>query len=314
MKYEHLFLPIIFAGLVSCETLVTNIPESRLPKTESKLVVHSFLSPQNPKISVSVSESIPLFSNSTAGEDAIKNALVKISDGTYEVILPFDIKNQVYSIDQSKFPIEASKTYSLFVSDGKREITARCTVPRNTPVIKSYVLDTVVASNPAFGQDTAITLKMNWQDIPADTNYYRVRASAEVEYSIPDPMPQEKRIRNYFNFAWDNTLGRNEFQSDRNIDGSLFSSPQGKVTMPNFTPAQPGNTATVPFYPKSHIISVTMMVYNTDIHYFKYHRSLQLRMDTDNPFSEPTMIYSNVQGGLGCFGAYTIGKLTYQPD
>lgn len=56
-----------------------------------------------------------------------------------------------------------------------------------------------------------------------------------------------------------------------------------------------------------------MEVYNTDEHYFKYHRSVQTRGDSDNPFVEPSLIYTNVEGGLGCFGAYNSGQLVYRP-
>nr|WP_295927999.1 DUF4249 domain-containing protein [uncultured Dyadobacter sp.] len=314
MKSRYFFSLMIVILMASCETLVTNIPEARLPKTDSKLVVHSFISPQNPWIDVSVSESSPLFSKSKATNSIIENTEVKISDGTKEVILPFDTKSQTYRVDQAKFKIEASKTYWLVVSDGTREVKASCTVPKNTPVIKSYVLDTIVTNNSFFGQDTVITLKMDWQDIPADTNYYKVWAMAEVEYSIPDPQTKEKRTRDGFNFTWDDMNGHSELQSDRNMDGSLFSSPRGKVTMPNFNPPQPGAPAAVPFYPRSRIIFVTMLLYNTDIHYFKYHQSLQSQIGTDNPFTEPAMIYGNIQGGLGCFAAYNTGKLIYQPD
>jgi hypothetical protein len=40
---------------------------------------------------------------------------------------------------------------------------------------------------------------------------------------------------------------------------------------------------------------------------------MQQRIDMDNPFSEPTVVYTNIEGGLGCFGAYNLGKLPYQP-
>jgi hypothetical protein len=300
-------------ALSSCETLVTDIPEARLSKTTSSLVVHSFISPQSPRINVVVSESIPLFSNSDEKEGIIKNALVKISDETNEVILPFDAKSGLYSIDQNKFKIVASKSYSLYVSDGTREVTAHCTVPGNTPIIKSYELDKVV-SNPFWHQDTALTLKMSWHDIPADTNYYRVRAWAEIEYSVPDPTTKEKRVRNEFSFAWEETSGRSEWQSDHGLDGSLFSSPTGRVSMPSFPPVNSVDGDPKPFYAKCRLIVLTMMVYNADVNYFKYHRSLQQRLDTENPFTEPSIIYTNIKGGLGCFGAYNLGKLTYQPD
>ena len=304
---------LILAVMVSCETVVDNIPEARLPKTSSKLVVHSFISPQNTRINVAVSETTPLFTNADQKQGVIKTAQVKISDGTHEVTLPFDDASQLYSIDQSKFPIVASKTYSLHVSDGTRKVTAYCRVPENIPVIKSYSLDTAIGSF-FTREDTALVLKMNWQDIPKDTNYYRVRASAEIEYSTPDAGTTGKRIQNEFDFSWDEGSGHGEWQSDRNLDGSLFSSPTGKVFMPTFSPIQTPNGIPKPFYPNCRLISLTMMVYNSDVNYFKYHRSLQQRSDTENPFTEPSLIYNNIDGGLGCFGAYNIGKLVYTPD
>jgi hypothetical protein len=57
-----------------------------------------------------------------------------------------------------------------------------------------------------------------------------------------------------------------------------------------------------------------MELYNADEHYYRYHRSLTERHDYTNPFTEPYLIYSNIEGGLGCFGAYNLGKLSYQPD
>lgn len=307
-------LVLVVAGLASCETLVNDIPASRLPKTASKLVVHSFISPQDPVINVVVSESVPVFSGSDAKQGVIKDALVKISDGTNEVVLPFDAANELYRIGQSQFKILASKKYTLSVSYAGRQVAAHCTVPDQTPAIKSYELDTLVTSNPAFGRDTALTLKMHWQDIKADTNYYRVTAAAEIEYSVPDPKGTNKRIRNQFNFLWDPTSGRSEWQSDRGLDGSLLSSPTGRALMPGFNSTKPNDGPTKPFYPRSRLISITMLVYNADINYFKYHRSLQQRLDTENPLTEPSQIYSNIEGGLGCFGAYNAGKLVYQPE
>ncbi|MET7253497.1 DUF4249 domain-containing protein [Dyadobacter jiangsuensis] len=310
---KPLSLVFILAVIVACETVVDNIPEARLPKTASKLVVHSFISPQNAQINVAVSESTPLFPNAGVKDNVIKTALVKISDGVNEITIPFDKASQLYSIDQSKFQIVASKTYSLSVSDGERKVTAHCRIPGGIPVIKSYSLDTT-AGGLFTREDTALVLKMNWQDIPKDTNYYRVRALAEIEYSVPDPVTTEKRTRNDFDFSWNEVSGKSEWQSDKNLDGSLFSSPTGKVFMPTLAPVQTSDGTPKPFFSKCRLISVTMMVYNTDVNYFKYHRSLQQRMDTENPFTEPSVIYNNIEGGLGCFGAYNIGKLVYKPD
>lgn len=313
MKAVSILL-LILVILASCETLVTDIPESRLPKITSKLVVHSFISPQAPFTNVVVSESVPIFSDPDAKEGVIDKALVKISDGMNEVTLPFDKVNQLYRIDQSKFKIAPSITYTLSVSHGGRSVTAHCTVPEKAPVVESYDLDTLITPNPAFGQDTALTLRMYWQDFPGETNYYRVAAAAEVEYSVPDPKMKEKRIRNQFSFLWDPMPGKSEWQSDRDKDGSRISTPTGKALMPNFNLSTQNDGTTKPFYPHNQLISVTMLLYNADINYFKYHRSLQQRMDTENPLTEPMQIYGNIDGGLGCFGAYNAAKVIYQPE
>jgi len=41
----------------------------------------------------------------------------------------------------------------------------------------------------------------------------------------------------------------------------------------------------------------------TDIHYYNYHRSV-FNFDGENPFSEPSPVYSNIEGGLGVFAAF----------
>lgn len=310
MKNLRLFTAVALL-FTSCETLVDDIPKARLPRAIPKLAVHCFLSPQNPSIHVVVSESVPIFSESDAQEGAIKDALVKLSDGKNEVIIPFDEGMQLYRIDQSKFKIIASRAYTLTVSHGDRTVTAHCRVPEDTPVIKSYELDTVVGTNPAFGFDTTLTAKLHWEDMPKDTNFYRVAAAADIEYSILDTKGMEKRITGEFNFFWSAGGGSGEWQSDQGIDGSAFSSPPGKSTMPGPAVRDP---ASKPLPARWRLRSVTMLLYNTDVHYFKYHRSVQQRMDTDNPFTEPSAIYGNIEGGLGCFGAYNVGKLVYKPD
>jgi hypothetical protein len=302
--------------LAACETMVSDIPEAKLPKAESKLVVNSFISPQMPYINVVVTESIPIFTESDAKEKRIEDATVRISDGVNEVTIPFDPKNKLYSIAQSKFPISASKTYSLFVSDGKRSVTAQCTVPKQTPVIKSYEIDTMLISNLLY-EDTVVTLKMTWQDFPKDTNYYRTSALLDIDYTtLAEKDKQEfteERISGTYDFFWNWQSGRNEFISDNQLDGVLFTSATGKASLPHKYEKTLADGKKVIVHPNSKIKAITMEVYNVDKHYYKYHRSQAVSDDTDNPFSEPAIIYTNIKGGLGCFGAYNAAqiKLSY---
>jgi hypothetical protein len=300
---------LLAVGLFSCESLITDIPASKLPQTGSKLVVQSFISPQAERIYVAVSESEPLFGTSSGSNHVINDAVVKISDGSKEIEIPYDAYNNNYSIESSRFPIAASKTYYLSVSYGGKKVTAECTVPAKTVTVKSFRFDTAQFNDPAPDPTKFATLKMNWQDVSGEPNFYRVHASMLLEYSVStkdNPKDgKETRVTTCFNFQWDESSGRSEMQSDKALDGGLFSSPMGKInllTVMNVDKFALNN-------PK--IKSVTMEVFNTDIHYFQYHRDIYLRADIDNPFSEPSQIYSNIEGGLGCFGAYNSGKLIY---
>ncbi|MBO9614082.1 MAG: DUF4249 domain-containing protein [Dyadobacter sp.] len=302
--------------LAACESLVTDVDKGDLPQVDSKLVVQCFISPQATRINVVVTESVPLFAEPGLKGGVIPNAVVKLSDGTREAVIPFDTANQLYSADKSALTILPGKTYFLSVVNGIRSVNATCTVPAIAVVPTTYKIDTSY-SGSLSARDTSLTVKYNWNDIAAQTNYYRVRASLDLEYSIPEELSgsgefKEKRIRNRFNFNWDDTIGRNDFRNDVNLDGAEFSSPIGRVNLPD--PLNYSANGTIyTSYPKAKIISITMEVYNADEHYFKYHRSVQTRGDSDNPFVEPSLIYTNIEGGLGCFGAYNSGQLVYRP-
>ncbi|WP_221394163.1 DUF4249 domain-containing protein [Dyadobacter sp. NIV53] len=315
MKLFQFVILFFILGISACDSLVTEVSPDNLPDIQSKLVVQSFISPQASRTIVAVTESIPLFGESEAGTGAIKNALVRISDGVKKATIPFDTATNLYSITKEKFEIVAGKTYTLIVSDGKRTVTSTCKVPLKQTVAKTYVVDTTYSNN-GFDQDTILTIKMTWQDIPVDTNYYRIRATVDLEYSIPDGTNaanfKEKRVTNRFNFRWDDTIGRNDFQSDANLDGAIFSSAIGRSTLPSVQIYDYGNGNRFVVYPKSKILAITFNIENTDATYFKYHRSLELS-GNENPFSEPTLIYNNIEGGLGCFAAYNTGSVVYKP-
>ncbi|TLV03759.1 DUF4249 domain-containing protein [Dyadobacter luticola] len=306
MKLHFIISIIIAIGLFSCESLINDIPPSKLPKAESKLVVHAFISPQAENINVTVSESEPLFGTSPGPNGILPDALVKISNGLKEVVIPYDKSGNIYSIEAAHFPIIPSKTYYLTVSRGNKKVTAECAVPEKSVTIKSFTLDTIDLKDPASDQTKFATLKMNWQDIAGEANFYRVHASMMLEYGVPvkdgSNEGKETMVTSGFNFQWDESSGRGELQTDNALDGLMFSSPLGKVNLVTVMGVDKFSLNN----PK--IKSLTMEVFNTDINYYKYHRDMDLRGNADNPFAEPSMIHSNIVGGLGCFGAYNVGR------
>ncbi len=303
----------MWIGLSACESLVTEIDDADLPKTESKLTVQAFIAPENQRTYVVVTQSRPLFGAPNATPGIIRNASVKLSDGTRDVIVPFDSANNLYVIDKLRFPIEPGKTYKITVSDEKRTVTSSCVVPRKVAVPTDFELDTTYSN---FG-DTTLTLKMKWNDIPGERNYYRVRAFIDLEYSIPDdPIAteyKERRVRNRFNVSWEETIGRDNFQSDANLDGTVFTSPRGTLRLPVPQGYGAGSGPYFTVYPNPKIIAIIMEVLNTDEDYYRYHKSLDNARNADNPFVEPSLVFTNIDGGLGCFAAYHTGQLVYRP-
>jgi hypothetical protein len=51
---------------------------------------------------------------------------------------------------------------------------------------------------------------------------------------------------------------------------------------------------------------------STDKPYYDFHRSAENISLGDGPFTEPTLLYSNVSGGLGIFASYTLDSLIYR--
>ncbi|WP_176884955.1 DUF4249 domain-containing protein [Dyadobacter soli] len=304
------------ALIVGCESMVTNISPSKLPKAGSKLVVQSFISPQAEYINVLVTESLPLFHRSNASVESIEDATVKISDDAHEAIVPFNETTKTYTLPADKFTILAGGTYHLEVSHGVRVVKAQCKVPGVTPVINSYEISPLEARHHKLDGIELVQLNMNWKDTPGEKNYYRTNAYMTIEHSVGDGFVNgketEKRMTSRLGFYWDRHSVNKELQQDQDLDGTTFFSPPGQLAMP--TPRTYSDGVESQVKPKPTLKSITIELFNTDENYFKYHHSLDEREDNANPFTEPYLIFTNIEGGLGCFGAYNAGKLVYQPE
>ncbi|WP_373331262.1 DUF4249 domain-containing protein [Salmonirosea aquatica] len=317
--------------LISCETLVNTIPADKLPQTESQLTLFGFISPQDTVIRIKVGQTRPVFGEPTSGStdffvmegdtlvwvgDALPTASVTISDGQATATLPFQASERLYAIPVSQFPIQAGKTYTLTVTDGTRTAQATCTIPLRQVAVKNYSLDTVITSS--FGnRDSTLTLNFTWDDLRGQEDYYRIRAYELFEYSVVRVDTNElflvesrRSATSYFN--WTGTDSRSVFQSDANLDGTTFSSPQGRKKLENPTMySNLGGSAVKPQRgPESKGIFIQLL--HTDVHYYQYHRSVQ-RSRGDNPFMEPSLVYTNVVGGLGVFAGYNRSVTTIKP-
>jgi hypothetical protein len=291
--------------LFSCGSLVKEIDPSFLPETDSKLVVACFISPQDTVLAAKVTETRPFFG--TAGacniKDDITNAIVNLSDGSKTIQLIYNAKLGYYSALPATLPISAGKTYNITVStpDG-RKVNATSTVPNSIAIKEVKIDSTQTTDNQQSVSKTKYTAKLIWQDVLGETNYYRGINIFETIIQYPDNYTTVK-LPPFPPLVIDlRTI------DDKNSDGKLLS--LSRTFEANYSNIS---------YQNSKIKLVKQFkigLFQTDIHYYKYHSTLQkyltsLTADNDSvgepiidTLSEPFLLYTNINGGFGCFGAY----------
>ena len=322
-----------FIGIVSCEMGKELDAEKYLPEHEM-LVVHGFINPQDSAVIIAVSKSDALSSEMDTllyQNLMVKDADVYISDGTNTEKLEFFILDSIrnpatssimtpiekhwpvsaYSVPAEVFPIVAGKTYTLDVStpDGLKA-SATCTVPADkgldfTMTLEDVTRETTYCYEQSFDNGSytvtdsctimpyqAYEAAIGWKDDETTEDYYY------VEY--PTIYPRY--------VLWQDTLltlsaiwGQKEdrFFSDKELSGE---------TIQIWT--RVGINGSSWIGPKLEVDFVIL-----DRPLFKYYESRErYRRQTENGtiiLYDPPILYSNVVGGRGVFGAYNYKKLEF---
>lgn len=286
MKNIKIFIFLIISSLAlwSCNSFVTEIDPSQLPSTDSRLVLSCYISPQDTVIAAKLTETKTVISTGGTRAD-ITNATMKISDGTKTVALVYDNNLLYYRALPSQIKIEVGKTYTMTVStpDG-RSVSSKCTVP--PPItIKEIKVDSgtaITLRKLNVKEVKEYYLKLIWQDLPGTVDYYRGFGFVTGNIIVD---------------AKNNLVGQNTSPVDFTSIDDKYS--DGQLLSLNVTYQPPRNIT------QFNLQKITVGLFHTDINYFNYHESLRKqRGNNNNPFVEPVLLYTNVDGGFGCFGAY----------
>ncbi|WP_188764010.1 DUF4249 domain-containing protein [Emticicia aquatilis] len=283
--------------LLSCESLVKEIDPSILPETDSKLVVACFISPQDTILAAKVTETKVLIGTTGDVRDDITNASVSLSDGSKTIQLIYNAKLGYYRALPTALPISVGKTYTITVStpDG-RKVNASTTVPNNIP-IKEVKIDSTAVNDFQRGNtvtNTEYDVKVIWQDKAGENNYYRAISEFIITYGIPDPKNGKNII-----YTPISTIVDLRTIDDKDTDGQLLSLNR------NYLPTNIGaNIQGQQLDLSKRLDKIRVGLFQTDIHYYNYHTSLRRQRENNNPFAEPVLLYTNINGGFGCFGAY----------
>ncbi|CAH0995854.1 hypothetical protein EMA8858_01982 [Emticicia aquatica] len=297
---KHILLSLLIISqltIFSCKSLVKEIDPSILPQTDSKLVVACFISPQDTILSAKITETKVLIGSTGDISNDITNASVKISDGTKTVSMIYHSTLGYYRALPSDLPILSGKTYTItvFTPDG-RKVNASTSVPNKIDIKEVKVDSTKIVDIQRGNQvtNTEYNVKVIWQDIVGANNFYRALSVFDFIYQIPDPKNNKNSVLSPVSTMVDlRTI------DDKNTDGQLIS--LNRSFQPFTSQGQPSTGQNISV--KS-LQNIKVGLFHTDSHYYNYHTSLRKQRENNNPFAEPVLLYTNINGGFGCFGAY----------
>lgn len=269
-----LFAVGIMTFITSCESMISDV---EVPSSEPKIVVTGFLSPEDDTITIIVRKSRALYVQSQGWENQfpiVNNATVTLSDGTISITLPYYSQFSSYKIPSSSLPIIPGKSYSLNVSTPEGHLAkSNCTVPEGiVPEVEITSIDS--------SQYGPTKVNLRFRDIPGKGNFYRISAGTVVNYDF-----YEETFFEEIGFE------RGEsFISDKNKEDEYFYFKTYEIYQ---------------YESDNSILYISLLL--TDDNYYNYHRSIY-SYEGENPFSEPSPVFTNINGGLGVFAAVN-GKI-----
>lgn len=277
-KIIYLLLSISIV-ISSCESDA----EVEIPFEPVKLVLSTFLDPDADTNYIYLSKTDPVFDqNSVFSDDLlIDDGIVKISDGTNEITLRYDTKENAYYFRKNELDIDFNKSYNISASAINQSIGVSVkTVDSNSININNVSIDSIISNDEFGGNNISYRIRFNLNDPATEENYYRITV-----------------VPTYLSF--DGTFIEYEYLSN-DIYSDVLISDAGK----NGTSINVYNEYnTLKFgFESLNFIAFKIYVSKIDVDSYKYFKSLQ-NYTGDDPFSEPTLIYTNVPKGLGIVGS-----------
>lgn len=274
MKAPHKILTVIYLMLLSL-ACTEEVDPGKLGLQDELLVVNSLISPEQDTLSVQVSMSRPLFG--VLPEYGSDDDLV--TDATVTLSDGNTTINLTYSEEHKLYMTRAIQLPIVANQTYTLQVVAgeRTATAQTTVPLSVPLLDVRINTNQNFEQRVV----MSWLDPGAEVNFYRVRAT------------QQDAIGREYGTAY---FEDEEFHSDVTTNGAGISA-RGEMYL----------------VPEPQFNWLVGELISCDENYFLYHRNNN-RFDDEDPFSEPTLTHSNIEGGTGIFGSYVTRQLSITID
>ncbi|MCE9540334.1 MAG: DUF4249 domain-containing protein [Bacteroidetes bacterium] len=192
---------------------------------------------------------------------------------------------QYYELKTNLYPIIPGQVYKMTVTTINGDVaTAETQVPMTTVPISTVTVETIPET-----YQTSDRIKAFFTDEANSVNYYRIAASHCFVYAgQTDTIVNDTQI--------------DELYSDLNHNGES-SSLVGKFYQ---------TIDSTEYYSTEYY---DVFLYNCSESYYNFYKSLKNYSGVGISFpppAEPTLMYSNVKGGFGCFGAYVYSRARYK--
>ena len=302
MKNILFFKLLVFCVISAIILSSCGEDEIEVPRNDPEIAIASFFSQDSIKVYVFKSVYILAGYNTTEGDIYIDSAVVKFGDGLF--IDTLERKEEIYYISTlptmhkrsyyilKKF-LQDNKEYSITVSSpGLKTAEATTTIPRKVEIIKTDTVPTIYTSMPYYFPNGIpyYICKITFKDPAHIKNYYyfEIRGVDIQAYNegfkgkgtpkgfhCHDPIVEE-------NIEWSDA--NKILFSDELIDGKEYSL---EILISKET------------FEYDHVFlylhSVSKDFYLHIKSYSQYDKA------KEDEFSEPVLIYSNIQNGIGIF-------------
>ena len=339
-KLKYIFSVLFISSIWSCETVIDNVA---LPY-EERMVIQAFISPQDTLLEVKISKTRPVTGTFPAdqfyGSQVYKpliGATIEISDGVRKasflfqtIINPMNTQYDEktgklvaetrtgYFLKAKDFAIMVGKTYTLTAkSPNLPDVFATCTIPnrkliesKDFTIIKGNV-DTVqnggsyvngVLKYRNYYLSKRFDVKVN--DILNEENYYAVAYYSQKIAQYKDN--NTGKIITQYTISQE---GNSDFINDYKQDGNVLNFQKTGINLGYYSedPSQQSNV----YLPRALSHNLSIFVAITDKAYYQYNKSIGSGrgLNDDNPFAEPVLTYSNINGGLGIFAGYNMTRV-----
>ena len=267
-----------------------------------KLVLYARLCPQIDSTYILLSSTQLLYSGGSSGSVAnISGGNVEISaDAMLWVKAAYDSTKGRYLVTQAELPVVEGGTYYIRASyDGYDDVRAMCTVPYSRDV--DFRIDTVEAVNDIHWGEIYNwphrDVYVQWRDVPGETNAYGIKQFTQNQVNSYFPGGVEVSYYWAYNTVWLKDQNTDyQYVSDEGMDGGLF-----RYVIYEDIYEDEGRQTAVRARPSTYYLIFL------DRPCYRYEMSLN-----DNEYNlgflmlEPAHAYTNVEGGFGLFGAFSM--------